>query len=382
MNVLHSQNTHRSSVVWESGYALNNVLKCRHHENSVKKIRRDPRMDAYLQQAGFYGVAKLPFIQLDNALITSLVERWRLETHTFHMANGKTTITMQDVAIQQGLPVEGDAVVGYTSMDFHAVCEHLLREAPPRGAMKAGMMKMSWLSSRFDVLHPEASKVLVRMHTRAYILQLIGAMIFPDKSNNLVHLMWLPLLEDFERAGTYSWGSACLAWLYRQLCRASQKNASQVAGCLVLLQTWAWDRFPHLSPIRRRSRQVQGMPLVARWGAALDTKTIASHVLSVIREALDRQIPSRVVGELVFRSSASALSNGISLIEPFVNLEKYNWCLKMLILIKNFIKLTCEESIRIIGHTSTTTSLPCGRIYIITSSLYTGMILRTIKDGT
>ncbi|KAI4369987.1 hypothetical protein MLD38_018375 [Melastoma candidum] len=97
----------------------------------------------------------------------------------------------------------------------------------------------SWLSSRFDVLHPEAPEVLVRIHTRAYILQLIGAMIFLDKPDNLMHLMWLPLLEDFERAGTYSWGSACLAWLYRQLCRASQKNASQVAGCLVLLQIWA-----------------------------------------------------------------------------------------------------------------------------------------------
>ncbi|KAI4384300.1 hypothetical protein MLD38_002473 [Melastoma candidum] len=133
------------------------------------------------------------------------------------------------------------------------------------------------------------------MHTRAYILQLIGSMIFPDKSDNLVHLMWLPLLEDFELCGSYSWGSACLAWLYRQLCRAADKKASQIAGCLVLLQTWAWDRFPHLSPLRRRSRQRQGMPLAYRWGASLDTTAVATHVLSVIREALDRQSFDQVV---------------------------------------------------------------------------------------
>ena len=72
---------------------------------------------------------------------------------------------------------------------------------------------MSWLASRFDVLDPHAPEEQVCMHTRAYMLQLIGSMIFPDKSDNLVHLMWLPLLEDFELCGSYSWGSACLAWL-------------------------------------------------------------------------------------------------------------------------------------------------------------------------
>ena len=36
-----------------------------------------------------------------------------------------------------------------------------------------------------------------------------------DKSNNMIHLMFLPLLEDFGVIDTYSWGSVCLAWLYR-----------------------------------------------------------------------------------------------------------------------------------------------------------------------
>ncbi|KAI4321788.1 hypothetical protein MLD38_035131 [Melastoma candidum] len=37
------------------------------------------------------------------------------------------------------------------------------------------------------------------------------------------------------------------------------------------------------------------MPLAYRWGAALDTTTVATHVLSVIREALDRQSVQQVI---------------------------------------------------------------------------------------
>ena len=51
----------------------------------------------------------------------------------------------------------------------------------------------------------------VRCYARAFILQLIGGFLFADKSNNRVHLMFLPLLQDLGVTSTYSWGSACLA---------------------------------------------------------------------------------------------------------------------------------------------------------------------------
>ncbi|KAK5812946.1 hypothetical protein PVK06_028392 [Gossypium arboreum] len=57
---------------------------------------------------------------------------------------------------------------------------------------------------------------------RAYIMQLIGGVLLPNNTSNRVHLKYLPLLEDFSRAGSYSWGPAVLAALYYELYRATK----------------------------------------------------------------------------------------------------------------------------------------------------------------
>ena len=81
--------------------------------------------------------------------------------------------------------------------------------------------------------------------------------------------MFLPLLEDFEVAGRYSWGSACLAWLYQQLCRASHIDTHDISGPLILLQLWVWERFPFIAPYRLRigphDDQLPPPPLVIRY---------------------------------------------------------------------------------------------------------------------
>ena len=49
-------------------------------------------------------------IQLDRSLLMALLDRWRLETHTFHLPCGEMTPTLQDVAYLLGLPIVGEAV--------------------------------------------------------------------------------------------------------------------------------------------------------------------------------------------------------------------------------------------------------------------------------
>ena len=72
-----------------------------------------------------------------------------------------------------------------------------------------------------------------------YILRLIGGFLMLDRSGHKVYLMYLPLLEDFHEAGQYSWGSAVLVHLYRELCNATDYREVNIGSCLTLLHIWA-----------------------------------------------------------------------------------------------------------------------------------------------
>ncbi|CAI0559461.1 unnamed protein product [Linum tenue] len=50
-------------------------------------------------------------MEMDNNLLTTMVERWRKETHTFHLLEGEMTITLKDVAMLTELPIDGDAII-------------------------------------------------------------------------------------------------------------------------------------------------------------------------------------------------------------------------------------------------------------------------------
>ena len=55
------------------------------------------------------GGAKTRF-QLDRSLLSALVDRWKPETHTFHLPCGEMAPTLQDIAYLLGLPLVGTAV--------------------------------------------------------------------------------------------------------------------------------------------------------------------------------------------------------------------------------------------------------------------------------
>ena len=80
----------------------------------------------------------------------------------------------------------------------------------------------------------DADDVAIQQMARLYCMLLIGVSLFPDKTGNKVSLIFLPLLRHFDTG--YSWGSAALACLYRELCVATRPSAAEIGGPLILLQ--------------------------------------------------------------------------------------------------------------------------------------------------
>nr|XP_043613514.1 serine/threonine-protein phosphatase 7 long form homolog [Erigeron canadensis] len=83
---------------------------------------------------------------------------------------------------------------------------------------------------------------------RRVILALIGSQLFPDSNSYDVSLNYLPFLGDLSIAGRRSWGSATLCCLYRNLSKGTWPTRQGIDGPLLLLQYWAWERFPRIAP--------------------------------------------------------------------------------------------------------------------------------------
>ncbi|KAE8687280.1 hypothetical protein F3Y22_tig00111022pilonHSYRG00413 [Hibiscus syriacus] len=77
------------------------------------KLAIPTRVWPYLVEAGFDHIARYEgHYKIEPNLIYALVERWRPETHTFHLPCGECTITLEDVSMHLGIPMDGDVILG------------------------------------------------------------------------------------------------------------------------------------------------------------------------------------------------------------------------------------------------------------------------------
>ncbi|KAL0378999.1 UNVERIFIED_CONTAM: Serine/threonine-protein phosphatase 7 long form [Sesamum radiatum] len=98
---------------------------------------------------GFLGVLQCGHIEIDQHLITALVERWRPETHTFHCPIGEAIVTLQDIAIIWALPLQGNLITGVdakcTTQQWQNYCHQLLEFQPDERAIKNSRIKSTVL---------------------------------------------------------------------------------------------------------------------------------------------------------------------------------------------------------------------------------------------
>ena len=69
-------------------------------------------MTQCLLQLGLYQIAMMPQSNINPYLMHGLAERWRPETHTFHLPPGEMTVTLGDVSALWGLPIDGEPIGG------------------------------------------------------------------------------------------------------------------------------------------------------------------------------------------------------------------------------------------------------------------------------
>ncbi|MFQ6665574.1 hypothetical protein Gotur_032269 [Gossypium turneri] len=100
----------------------------------------------YLEQAGFGSAALIETFDLRYDLLSALVERWRPKTHTFHFSCGECTVTLEDVALQLGIPIDGSSVTEVTKFtEPVALCYQLLGDSPEDDETNFMGLKFTWL---------------------------------------------------------------------------------------------------------------------------------------------------------------------------------------------------------------------------------------------
>lgn len=87
----------------------------------------------------------------------------------------------------------------------------------------------------------DALKDVLGQHRKAYILWLIGAVLFHTKSKDTVHSRYMACVGQIDGIAQYAWGAAVLSYLYRVLHLATRKSKNIVAH-VTLLRLWTYER--------------------------------------------------------------------------------------------------------------------------------------------
>ena len=122
-------------------------------------------------------------MELDRGLISALVERWRQETHTFHLTIEEASITLQDTAVILGLPIHRHAVIGHGEGEWTALVWELLGvflenpQDPTKTKIIIGSsLKLTWLRDRFRVLGQMQMMLLLRgMPAHTFCISLVAS---------------------------------------------------------------------------------------------------------------------------------------------------------------------------------------------------------------
>ncbi|XP_026459689.1 protein MAINTENANCE OF MERISTEMS-like [Papaver somniferum] len=201
-------------------------------------------------------VNNLGHLTYDRPLCSAFAERYYGETDTLHLPFGEMTITPNDAKFITGLSIEGkyaqeldwDKIHAWTKEVFQWDEEKTKKEMLV-GKAKQRIFHLSRLRSNFMVTkklrHEGKAVTLQRIiaTANAYVLYILGAVIFPDISGARVNANFIQLLQPFDKIQDYSWGTSILAHSLTQLRKAFRAQRNQLEGNMAFLQAWIYLHF-------------------------------------------------------------------------------------------------------------------------------------------
>ncbi|XP_016185808.1 protein MAIN-LIKE 1-like [Arachis ipaensis] len=151
--------------------------------------------------------------------------------------------TLQDVAYQVGLRIDGDPVSGcigrwekhHDGRSIEDLCQQLLGVVPSpedRQSQTKWTVKFTWFHNTVcGELEQDATEERLLQYMSRYIMQVIDGILFPDASNS-------------------------------RMCHATEYSQYNLGGCVNLLLSWAYHHIPLL---RLDGFETRRFPLVKRW---------------------------------------------------------------------------------------------------------------------
>ncbi|XP_019237901.1 PREDICTED: serine/threonine-protein phosphatase 7 long form homolog [Nicotiana attenuata] len=150
---------------------------------------------------------------------------WRPETHIFHLSIGKATITLEDMEVLFGLPVDGlpvaypHALRDYRGLHYLHMLQRLTGFQPVEetALSRASRLQLTPVRHHLEMMDAEImddspSKDIDR-HTRLLLLLMFSGVLFPNTSGNLISLRFLHHLERLDNLPGYSWSAVVIDYL-------------------------------------------------------------------------------------------------------------------------------------------------------------------------
>ncbi|VFR01584.1 unnamed protein product [Cuscuta campestris] len=142
---------------------------------------------------------------------------WRPETHSFHLPFGEVGITLQDVEVLLGLPVDGIPLSGGTSRSrdqWIQICHDMMGFRPEPSDITSSTIKISAIDPQ--TLTEHSVEVDYQQHVRAIMFKLMGGSLFPNTTGNKVSLYLLEvIMGDSVLVRGHAIGAAVLSFLPR-----------------------------------------------------------------------------------------------------------------------------------------------------------------------